>query len=535
MTQVKHVQTSYLNNYKNTFFIVNHQLEIIQILTCNIDGFGKAMTQNIAALFGVAESEIIQSKFHLVEETKCSIKFEVNAPFFDIEWVEMIINPAEEGFTVFIQDISDLKHIDEAIDESQNQFTLMADVANEIILHNEPRNLLNSLFTKLSAFLNLDVYFNYLLDEEAGRIRLMNYSGVSEEMAKSIEWLDLGEAVCGTVAKERKAFIEVDIAKSNAKRVEFVKSLGVNLYVCHPLMAYGRLIGTLSFGSKTRTQFSQRELDLIKRICEQYAKSLERLLLISQLKQQNQHLENVNGSLLKAKEKAEIASKAKLNFLKMMSHELRTPLNSILGFSQILLENSHEPLSKKQKVKVERIISSSSHLLLQINDILDIVRGGNGKLSLTSGHVNLKAVVEHCLDTMKHEAQERNITLLHAPDKGDVMVSGDEVRLKQVIMNLLSNAIHYNKNNGEVMVKYNETSSDTTLHIIDTGIGMEKTELEKVFQPFYQVDKDHSFHEGSGIGLTIVRKLITEMGGTYHIESIPYEGTSFSFTLKSTM
>lgn len=258
MTQIKNVQTSYLNNYKNTFLIVNFQLEITQILTCNIDGLGKVVTKNISALFGAAESEIIQSKFHLVEETKCSIKFEVNAPFLDIEWVEMVINPAEEGFTVFIQDISDLKHIDKAIDESQ--FTLMADVANEIILHNEPRKLLNSLFTKLSAFLNLDVYFNYLLDEDTGKIRLMNYTGVSEEMAKSIEWLELGEAVCGTVAKERKAFIEVNIAKSNAKRVQFVKSLGVNLYVCHPLIVYGRLIGTLSFGSKTRTHFSQRNL-----------------------------------------------------------------------------------------------------------------------------------------------------------------------------------------------------------------------------------------------------------------------------------
>ncbi|WP_413305858.1 GAF domain-containing protein [Bacillus sp. 1P10SD] len=175
------------------------------------------------------------------------------------QWLEVHIYPSEDGATVFLRDITPKKQIEETIQVQHERLLLLTEAANHLFYKKEPKALLDALFHDLAEYLDLDVYFNYLYDPETNKIRLMNYSGIPETTAKEIEWLELGEAVCGCVARDRQRIVAEKIDTSDDVRVQLVKGWGIKAYACHPLMSYGKLIGTLSFGSSKRSHFTEEE------------------------------------------------------------------------------------------------------------------------------------------------------------------------------------------------------------------------------------------------------------------------------------
>ncbi len=241
------------------------------------------------------------------------------------------------------------------------------------------------------------------------------------------------------------------------------------------------------------------------------------------------------AELAEAKEVAEVANLAKNNFLSSVSHELRTPLNSILGFAQLLEAQIPGPLNAKQASQVQRILTSGHHLLALITDVLDLSQVDLGKLRLNLKDVQIQHVVESSLLAVRERDLREGLALTASISQEceHRELMADDVRLKQVLFNLLTNAVKFTPDPGTIVVEANVCDKHCVIRVIDSGIGIAAEEQEKIFENFYQVqgglvDKTR----GVGLGLPIAKRLVELHGGTIWVESDGKgKGSRFSFTL----
>ena len=221
------------------------------------------------------------------------------------------------------------------------------------------------------------------------------------------------------------------------------------------------------------------------------------------------------------------ANNAKSKFLSSMSHELRTPLNAILGFGQILKLDSDPSLSEDQKENVDYILSSGKHLLNLINDVLELSTIEGGKLMLSIENIDLIDVMKDTLSLLQPITMKANIQLQLKTNLA-LVVLADYTKLKQVLINLISNAIKYNKPNGSVTVEWSKTADNKVIiTVTDTGIGIPKDQYKKVFGAFNRLGQEQSDIEGTGIGLVVTKNIIEMMGGTIGFDSVEEQGSTF--------
>ena len=236
-------------------------------------------------------------------------------------------------------------------------------------------------------------------------------------------------------------------------------------------------------------------------------------------------LKTVEEELRIARDVAETANRAKSEFLSSMSHELRTPMNAILGFTQLLEMDGG--LSEAQQESVSEIHNAGQHLLTLINDLLDLARIDSGKVSVSLEPVELGALFDECGSLIKPFANTRGISV-HSDAWSNIWVIADRVRLKQVLLNLISNAIKYNRVNGSMRLSWQRVRPGCLRIVVtDTGLGIPAARINDLFQPFSRLGAENSAVEGTGIGLSITRKLVELMGGQVGVESTPGLGSSF--------
>ena len=244
---------------------------------------------------------------------------------------------------------------------------------------------------------------------------------------------------------------------------------------------------------------------------------------------------------------AEAASQAKSEFLAMMSHELRTPLNAIIGYADLLDLRLATSLAAEQRQQLIRIRDSAHHLLGLVNEVLDLAKGEAGRLSITCGPASAAVVVDAALALVQSAAQARAIELSSVDETREeaVVYHGDEARVRQILVNLLTNAIKFTPAGGRVTIRYGQqaTRPDPAvprcagarcvyLRVEDTGSGIPKEQLVRIFDPFVQVDAGHTrTAEGSGLGLTISRRLARLMKGDIAVESEVGQGSAFTLWL----
>ncbi|MEH7376483.1 substrate-binding domain-containing protein [Neobacillus drentensis] len=237
---------------------------------------------------------------------------------------------------------------------------------------------------------------------------------------------------------------------------------------------------------------------------------------------------NTENDLIRAKEEAEKANMAKSDFLSKMSHELRTPLNGILGFAQLL--EMDETLNKEQDDFVQEILGGGRHLLSLINDILDVSRIETGQLKVSIEEVDLLTIINECINIVQPLAKKKRISIHNQLDQWQtVFVLADPIRLKQILLNLLDNAIKYNREGGKVIIFSYLKENDQFIHFVDTGVGLSVEEYQKVFIPFYRIEGTQE--EGTGIGLYLVKQLVQLMGGNISVTSQKGVGSDFFFSL----
>ena len=231
------------------------------------------------------------------------------------------------------------------------------------------------------------------------------------------------------------------------------------------------------------------------------------------------------NALLKAKEEAESGSRAKSKFLASMSHELRTPLNAILGFAE-LFEYSPE-LTEQLKQNAKEIQNAGNHLLQLINEVLDMSRIESGNVELSTEPILVKDLLSECVKLSDSLAAQKSVSItIECPEQATL--EGDYTKVKQVLLNLISNSIKYNKINGKVECNCLELDENYLLiEISDTGNGIEESNLELLFKPFNRLGKENSSIEGTGLGLTITKKLVQYMDGEIGVESDLGVGSRF--------
>ena len=267
-----------------------------------------------------------------------------------------------------------------------------------------------------------------------------------------------------------------------------------------------------------------------------HSEKMGREQALLQLEAYRDHLEEIvlerTRELATAKEAAESADRLKSAFLATMSHELRTPLNSIIGFSGVLEQELAGPLNDEQKKQLAMVSESAEHLLALINDVLDISKIEAGQLKVEAGAVEIGPLLEKAVRTVKPLAEAKNLTLDLEIDPEAGPVIADSQRVEQVLLNLLSNAIKFT-DKGSVRVRCTAEGAMVRISVTDTGIGIQKDYLERLFKPFTQIETGLSRkYEGTGLGLSISKRLVTLMGGEIMVESEPGRGSTFSFTLR---
>ncbi|WP_375515813.1 PAS domain S-box protein, partial [uncultured Nostoc sp.] len=469
------------------------------------------------------------------------------------------------------QEISNLKQAEKALSLGYKRLNLLFDTANDLLSSQEPVLLIDSVYRKLRDQIEIEVYLNYLVEDNSQVMRLGSYSGISQEIAKEIEWLAVGEGVSSGVAQKRHPLAVENVQQSTDPNTELIRSLGITAYYAYPLLAQGRLLGTLSFGSRTRLSFTDNQKGMMQAVCDQIVIAMERASLIASLQQQTEQLQEAN--------------RIKDEFLGILSHELRSPLNAILGWAQLLQRSKlNETLIARATETIERNAKAQTQL---IEDLLDISRMMRGKLRLNVLTCNLVPMIESSLETVSLAAQSKEIDLKfslipsretrNAPpgilpvvsfvpnsdlelginhenlesreaqsqtmlgENSQFLVSGDFERLQQIIWNLLSNAIKFTPTGGRVEVQLSVVTGQekqqtmdkyAQIQVIDTGIGISPDFLPCVFDRFSQADSSSTrTYGGLGLGLAIARNLVELHGGTVYANS-PGKGQGATFTVK---
>ena len=330
--------------------------------------------------------------------------------------------------------------------------------------------------------------------------------------------IHLEETLVGRAAKERRPIAVPDLGAIDLDpHLQILYDAGWRSVVIVPLLREGQIVGSLVVRRKRTGAFSEETLELLETLASQSALALSNAQLYRELKEQSLELE--------------VASRHKSEFLASMSHELRTPLNAVLGFSEVLLERMFGEINERQEEYLRDIHGSGKHLLELLNEILDLSKVEAGRMELEYTSFDLRPLLEDAASMLRERAALHGIALEVAVEAGIADLYTDRLRLKQVLLNLMTNAVKFTGDGGSVAVRAVRAGAEIEITVTDTGIGVPETERERIFESFQQGGRGPAREEGTGLGLTLCRRIVDLLGGRMWLDSEVGVGSTFGFTL----
>jgi len=410
--------------------------------------------------------------------------------------------------------------LEERVNARTRDLQIASDVSKQITTMLDIDKLLQQVVMLTASSFDFYVVFVYLVDD--ARQLLVSAAGadatgqiVSKENHRDIP-IEADPSLVASTARTRKTTLVNDVQETPAHL--FHPSFpDTRSELAIPMMLGRRLLGIFDLQSQQPNRFGPEELSVLKTLAEQIAIAVRNAQLFA----------NVQA----AQAAAEMANQAKSVFLANMSHELRTPLNAILGFSQIMVRDSDTSTTQRQYLD---IISRSGEYLLQlINDVLEMSKIEAGRVILHEEHFDLYYTLFSLEEMLKGRAQDKGLYLtFERTERVPQFVEADESKLRQVLINLIGNGIKFTQHGG-VMVRIDYPSDNRlAFEVEDTGPGIEKAELEKVFEIFTQSKSGEESHEGTGLGLPISRRFVQLMGGTISVSSTLGQGSTFTFDIQ---
>ena len=284
-----------------------------------------------------------------------------------------------------------------------------------------------------------------------------------------------------------------------------------------PMVAGDEMIGVLVIRRRGTGDFPPDVLELLETFASQSAVAIVNARLYRELETQSRELE--------------IASNHKSEFLASMSHELRTPLNAVIGFSEVLLERMFGDINERQEEYLRDIWNSGRHLLELLNEILDLSKVEAGQMVLDPSTFSVSSALEYTLAMVRERAATHAITISVDIADGVGEIEADELRFKQVVLNLLSNAVKFTPDGGGVSVRAHRDENELVVTVTDTGIGVPPEDQERIFDSFQQGGRGPAREEGTGLGLTLSRRIVGLFGGRMWLESTVGVGSTFGFAI----
>jgi len=403
------------------------------------------------------------------------------------------------GVVLAFRDVTDERRAERALRASEARFKLLSDSASLLLSTDDPQGVVSKLCHAVMEHLDCQAFFNYLADPVSEELHLNACAGIPDAEARRIERLGYGVTVCGCVARDEERILAEDILRSSDRRADLVRSYGIQAYCCHPLVAGGRLLGTLSFGTRTRARFSDEDVVLMKTVADQVAVAMEHIQAQRALHEANQRLQD--------------ADRRKDEFLAVLSHELRNPLAPIQNSLYILDRAS--PGGDQARRALEVIRRQATHLSRLVDDLLDVTRIARGKILLQRQRVDFVDVVGRTVEDYRESFSASGVHLDARLPEGSLWADADSTRLAQVVGNLLGNALKFTPPHGEVELELREEQGSAILRVRDSGVGIAPEVVERLFQPFSQAEQSLDRSRGGlGLGLALVRGLAELHGGS---------------------
>jgi len=377
-----------------------------------------------------------------------------------------------------------------------------------------------------------------MLDADGETLRHGAATTLPETYCASIDGLRIGpeRGSCGTAAYTRQTTIVSDIA-TDRRWAEFRNlALPHGLRACWstPILSVtGECLGTFAMYYSEPRAPSEADIELITTAALLAGALIERERLLARSEADRAELEQANATLEAQRVELETANRAKSDFLATMSHELRTPLNAIAGYADLLLTGVRGELTAPQRSDIERMKRSGQHLLGLINDILNFAKLEAGQVQFHISDVRVAPLLQSLEELVRPQVDAKSLSYEQELSVGDLGIRGDAEKLRQVLLNLVTNAVKFTDPGGRVVVECEADESRVTIRVRDTGRGIPEAHLTRIFDPFIQIDREQipRSQQGVGLGLSISRDLARGMGGSLSATSSVGEGSTFTLNL----
>jgi two-component system, NtrC family, sensor kinase len=404
---------------------------------------------------------------------------------------------------------------------SVGELTALGEVSQAISSTLDLQTVLHTIVARATQLADADAGVIYEYDEQREIFEPRATERLEDHIVQALVATPVqkGQGATGRLAEVREP-IQLGDVRAVGEQIpvrDVLIRAGYRALLAVPLVREDHLIGGLTVFRKTPGEFPADTVELLKTFATQSALAIQNARLFREIADKSRQLE--------------AASQHKSEFLANMSHELRTPLNAIIGFSEVLAERMFGEINEKQSEYLQDILESGRHLLSLINDILDLSKIEAGRMELEAADFDLPSAIENALLLVRERASRRGITLGSTIDERLGTICGDERKVKQVLLNLLSNALKFTPEGGEIDVTARLHDHLAEVSVADTGIGIAPTDQDTVFEEFRQVGTADKKAEGTGLGLTLSRKFIELHGGRIWVTSQVGVGSTFTFTL----